>query len=487
MRIFPYKFDSSLNASFRTQRFCDAPDLDPSVRGKVGFIPACRRWYRSAIDAVRNASSASASTGSSVDGIGPWVVVSPYVDATTGKVIISASQAFLDARGAVAGVAALDANMDLFLATFSQSSKILENGYLLVMDTTGNLIVYDQAQAQSKNISIYSSITNILSTDFPGDAPSAAAFLALAQQSATAGTSTTFLRGGRLWRLAATGVPDTSYLVVALVPISDLRALSDSMRAKTATFGAAATGVTAVLLVVAAFVANRVSTWIAERVLKPVKNLTEFVERVTSGNLDQEPINYGPVNTEIDAIGKNFRELLVAMRFGNTAYYAGDLNKALDSYLAAERVMTEFNSERGKGVCWNNLGNVYSQMGRFDLALNHYNKAIDSAERLLAAEQDLTKRNDLHSTLAERLMNKGVLFKVTNKPPEQSVALFERAIELHRHNDSVDGIAQVSGNLGQLYLERKTLPKAEECIKNAYTEIKDRQRPVALQYAAMNM
>ncbi|KAJ3338617.1 hypothetical protein HDU93_009324 [Gonapodya sp. JEL0774] len=485
MRKFPYIFASSPNASFRTQRFCDAPDLDPSIRGKVGFIPACRGWYRSAVDAVRNASTTS--TVNTVDGVGPWVIVSPYVDATTGTVIISASQAFLDASGVVVGVAALDANMDLFLSTFSQSSKILDNGYLLVMDTSGNLIVYDQAQARAKNISIYTSITNILSTDFPGDAPSAVAFLASAQQSATTKTSTTFLRGGRLWRLAATTVPDTSYLAVALVPVSDLQALSDSMRAKTATFGAAATAVIAVLLVVAAYVANRVSAHIADRVLRPVKNLTDFVNLVTSGNLDHEPINYGPVNTEIDTIGKNFRELLVAMRFGNTAYYAGDLNKALDSYLAAERVMTEFNSERGKGVCWNNLGNVYSQMDRLDLALIHYNKAIDSAERLLATEQDPSKRSALQSTLAERLMNKGVLFKVTNKPPEESVALFERAIELHRLNDSVDGIAQVSGNLGQMYLERRNMPKAEECIVNAYTEIKDRQRPVALQYAAMNM
>ncbi|RUS28658.1 hypothetical protein BC938DRAFT_481626 [Jimgerdemannia flammicorona] len=85
-------------------------------------------------------------------------------------------------------------------------------------------------------------------------------------------------------------------------------------------------------------------------------------------------------------IHEHFKNLLIAVRFGNEAYYAGDLDRALANmqYEAAERVMIQFRNQRGRGVCLNNKGNkgnTLKHMGtRFNEALNMYNLAIQNGK-----------------------------------------------------------------------------------------------------------
>lgn len=43
-------------------------------------------------------------------------------------------------------------------------------------------------------------------------------------------------------------------------------------------------------------------------------------------------------------------------------------------------MMEELENERGRGVCLNNQGNVYKQIGDFDQALKAYELAIVSGE-----------------------------------------------------------------------------------------------------------
>ncbi|KAJ3106919.1 hypothetical protein HDU96_008058 [Phlyctochytrium bullatum] len=70
---------------------------------------------------------------------------------------------------------------------------------------------------------------------------------------------------------------------------------------------------------------------------------------------------------------------------------------------------------------------------------------------------------------------------------ERAHALFQRAFDLHRSADNLEGIAQASGNLGQLYLETGWRTEAAELLSDAYDIVKSRNDPVALQHACMNM
>ncbi|KAJ3323548.1 hypothetical protein HDU76_013611 [Blyttiomyces sp. JEL0837] len=70
--------------------------------------------------------------------------------------------------------------------------------------------------------------------------------------------------------------------------------------------------------------------------------------------------------------------------------------------------------------------------------------------------------------------------------------LFMRSLDLHRAVDNLEGIAQVSGNIGQLYLDVNNIPEAANYIRDGYDIIVKSAKtngmdPIAMQYACMNM
>ncbi|RUS26595.1 hypothetical protein BC938DRAFT_470548 [Jimgerdemannia flammicorona] len=161
-------------------------------------------------------------------------------------------------------------------------------------------------------------------------------------------------------------------------------------------------------------------------------------------------------------------------------------------YEAAEKMMIQFRNERGRGVCLNNKGNTLKQMGnRFNEALNMYNFAIQNAESLANLEKDPSRKAAYEIVLANRLMNLGVLYKELEPLSDANKANAEqnlqRSLDLHRKNDNVEGIAQVSGNLGQLYMDTGRDTEAASLISDAYETVKKRGNHVSIQYAAMNM
>ncbi|KAJ1568587.1 hypothetical protein HK405_000214, partial [Cladochytrium tenue] len=186
------------------------------------------------------------------------------------------------------------------------------------------------------------------------------------------------------------------------------------------------------------------------------------------------------------------------------------------NYEAAEVMMVRFKNERGRGVCLNNKGNVFKQLdNRTQDAIDAYSRAILIAETLIASETDLERRRSYTITLAGRLSNLGVLYKDLDADErtarrgeaangaaiplsdhqQKAVELLTRALELHRSVDNVEGIAQTSGNLGQLYLDVNDLTRAEELIRDAYDIVRSSAErmvtgepdPIAMQCACMNI
>ncbi|KAJ3282056.1 hypothetical protein HDU76_008787 [Blyttiomyces sp. JEL0837] len=184
---------------------------------------------------------------------------------------------------------------------------------------------------------------------------------------------------------------------------------------------------------------------------------------------------------------------------------------------------------------------------RFNQAVTAYKTAIEIAESLIHLEHDTVKRRGLQAVLANRVSNLGVLWKDVSTPaqpvPTQahvaansdrdrtfllppkghlfaspsslssssssitltstpSIAfsgtqqrakdLFMRSLDLHRAVDNLEGIAQVSGNIGQLYLDVNNVHEAATYIRDGYDIIvqsatTNGMDPIAMQYACMNM
>ncbi|RUS26154.1 hypothetical protein BC938DRAFT_471163, partial [Jimgerdemannia flammicorona] len=94
------------------------------------------------------------------------------------------------------------------------------------------------------------------------------------------------------------------------------------------------------------------------------------------------------------------------------------------------------------------------------------------AESLANLESDPHRHAAYKIVLANRHMNLGVLYKELEPPTTQSRATaeehFKKSFDWHLKTDNIEGIAQVSGNLGQLYLDTDRTTEAATLLTDAY-------------------
>lgn len=71
------------------------------------------------------------------------VVTDPYIDAITGKIVITVACPLLSDKGAVLGVCGLDIEVSE-LVSLSQELKADDNGYAVLVDASGNIVAHSQ-------------------------------------------------------------------------------------------------------------------------------------------------------------------------------------------------------------------------------------------------------------------------------------------------------------------------------------------------------
>ncbi|KAJ1558170.1 hypothetical protein HK096_003180, partial [Nowakowskiella sp. JEL0078] len=206
--------------------------------------------------------------------------------------------------------------------------------------------------------------------------------------------------------------------------------------------------------------------------------------------VDLEEIKH--INHEINNFHANFRNLLVAIEYGNDAFNAGNLHRALKNYLAAEQMMKQFEENgRGHGVCRCNIGNVQSHLNEVLEAEESYRFAIENAEHLLSLEKDQTAVPVWEILLAERKMNLGSLKSFVGDFAAAKL-LYEQVYQLFRKNNHLPGITQLYGNKGLLLINEGKIDEAAELINDVYDDLNnsssDRspEQVISLQYAIMS-
>lgn len=109
--------------------------LQPPADLPADYDPRKRPWYQ---DAVAQSELA-------------WT--DPYVDATSGTLIVSAAKQVKDDAGAVIGVVAVDISMDTLVKKI-QSIKVGKNGYVYVVDSVGNTMIHPNKDLIGKVIPV---------------------------------------------------------------------------------------------------------------------------------------------------------------------------------------------------------------------------------------------------------------------------------------------------------------------------------------------
>ena len=186
------------------------------------------------------------------------VLTEPYIDSSTGKMILSAAApVYDDATGAVIGAVGFDISLD-HMTNILQEYKIGRGGYLLLLSENGTLLYHPQNDLVEKNISEVNISRNVADAV----ASKSSEFLKYKAEGVT-----------KYGYLELAG--DTGYLVLSSLPLSEYYAVLIAMVVALIILFAAG------ILIIAVSIRKS-----AANVTKPILELNRTAQQLAEGNLD---------------------------------------------------------------------------------------------------------------------------------------------------------------------------------------------------------
>ncbi len=148
--------------------------------------------------------------------------------------------------------------------------------------------------------------------------------------------------------------------------------------------------------------------------------------------------------------------------------------KALIAYTKALVVATEMDYKLGIAKCYHNIAVTHVKMGKFDLGLEYYLKAIPLFETL--------DRNDL---LAMVTGNVGSLYSCRLDDHDNGLSYFNKSLGYTNKTDKPNLRGLILTNMSEVFVRRKEHQKAEEALLEAL-QITDRKTRVHLVATILN-
>lgn len=188
---------------------------------------------------------------------GKSMLTEPYVDASTGQLILSAAAPIYNAKGEVIGVAGADISLDHIMMVM-QEYKIGEEGFIIMLSSEGLIVYHPQTDNIQKNISELDVSSNVVEAVAAGED----AFI----KYQVAGTA----KYGYV-----TEIGDTGYLVISNLPSSEYFSQLYAM----------------IAMLVILFIASMVLVVIsmkktASKITKPILELNQTAQKLAQGELD---------------------------------------------------------------------------------------------------------------------------------------------------------------------------------------------------------
>lgn len=189
--------------------------------------------------------------------LGKSILTEPYIDASTGQLILSAASPIYDESGKVLGVAGMDISMEQ-ITTVMQQHKIGKGGYIMLLSADGMIVYHPEEAEIQKNIAELDISQGVVSAVESGEEK----FL----KYKASGVS-------KYGYIAPIG--DTGYLVISCLPSSEFYSQL----------------VTTLVLLGVFFIAGMILIILgmkktAEKITKPILELNETAQQLAAGNLD---------------------------------------------------------------------------------------------------------------------------------------------------------------------------------------------------------
>ncbi|MFT4601713.1 MAG: serine phosphatase RsbU (regulator of sigma subunit)/tetratricopeptide (TPR) repeat protein [Arenicella sp.] len=140
---------------------------------------------------------------------------------------------------------------------------------------------------------------------------------------------------------------------------------------------------------------------------------------------------------------------------GVILYYEGNYKASISHYDICLKIYDEIDFDEGRSMVYNNLGNIYSDLGDFDNALSSYKKAYN----LNLNSGEIASNSDCLNNIGTVFFDLGKL--------DSSKFYFEEAMKLYEINGDSSGIATCMGNIGSNYQKMGEYALAEEYFKES--------------------
>lgn len=225
------------------------------------------------------------------------MLTAPYIDASTGKFIVSAAAPIFDGTGeSVVGVAGLDISLEQMTELLS-AYKIGEGGYIILLSAEGTVIYHPNTDFQTKNIKELEISENVWNT------------LESGQESFLEFRANGENRMGYLGKIG-----DTGYVVLSSLYRGEY--YSSTLQSAIIMLVMTLIGIMAVVICV---------VWVAKKITRPIIGLNEVASRLAAGDLNVE-INVAADN-EIGTLSESISKTVDRLK--TYIDYIDEISKAL--------------------------------------------------------------------------------------------------------------------------------------------------------------
>jgi tetratricopeptide (TPR) repeat protein len=421
----------------------------------IGYDPRCRVWYY------------LASTTDSIQ------YSPPYLETLSRTIMITSSKRIMY-NNQMVGVIGLHFNMNPL------NTRILNGAtstkYRFLIDTQGNVVCYPGIDPTQPVKTIFQLEPNIPTSQLNQ----------IINSRSTSPQYMSITKNSESWNAITAYLPNGKYIMVSVYADSLNDQMVTSLFVNITRSIYLSTILITIFTIITVIIGIFVGNYQGRKYTQSIRALSSDLSNIAKWDLGIEIHEKAPVSAEFSAVNEQLRNLLIAVQMGNDAYIKGDLNRALTLYRKAKLLMIQMKNSRGLGVCLNNEASALKQLNQFSESEKIYKESILLLVEQIQATTKNTDKLPLEAALSFRKMNLGVLYKDTKRFQDAEKILIE-AMDLARKTDNLFGISQISGNLGQLYMQTNRISLARDLCMQAYQIIKDRYDPLPLQYGLLNL
>jgi diguanylate cyclase (GGDEF)-like protein len=249
-----------------------------------GYDPRKRIWY---LEAMKKKNSV--------------IWTSPYIDAMSGKVTISAASTVKNPETKeILGVVGIDFNLDRFSNAITAINKMYD-GFTIIIDNKGIILNHPDKKYLGKDISKIDWVKNVLKSkegDFISKFDVLSESDSISNGNGNNSDNSISSNEYNKYFISYATVAKTDWKLISLIPTDSMQRIIDPIRDRTLS-----------VAIISIICASLIGIWFSARMSKKINNIVKYMEEVEQGNLTLNSHYYG--DDVFGILNKKFNEMAI--------------------------------------------------------------------------------------------------------------------------------------------------------------------------------